>query len=198
MEEARAEDPRAELGIESAAFRPGVREDFERLYRASYPKIFRTLVALLGDTHLAEDCTQDAFVKAYRSWGSFKPEAPAEAWVHRIAINTAISARRRQRLREVGEVIRRLGRPSVQDPIEGVFADGLLEELRRLPPKQASMIVLRHLHGYSNREIGASLGISESTVASRLMAAKATLRARLRDISAGPDTSTGPGVIPRE
>ena len=55
----------------------------------------------------------------------------------------------------------------------------MLRELRRLPPKQAATIVLRHLHGYSNREIASVLGVPESTIATRLAAAKKTLRARL-------------------
>jgi RNA polymerase sigma factor (sigma-70 family) len=54
----------------------------------------------------------------------------------------------------------------------------LPRELRRLPPKQAAAIVLRHLHGYTNREIAGALGVPESTVATRLMMAKRRLRAR--------------------
>ena len=55
----------------------------------------------------------------------------------------------------------------------------LVRELRALPPKQAGALVLRHLHGFTNREIGAALGIPERTVASRLAAAKSRIRARL-------------------
>ncbi|TMF29957.1 MAG: hypothetical protein E6I29_07520, partial [Chloroflexi bacterium] len=65
------------------AFRPGNEADFERLYQASYGKILGTLTAMLGDRGAAEDCTQDAFERAYRKWPSFQPIAPAEAWVHR-------------------------------------------------------------------------------------------------------------------
>jgi RNA polymerase sigma-70 factor, ECF subfamily len=159
-------------------YRAGDREDFDRLYQATYPRIFRTLVSIVGDVAGAEDCTQEAFLKAFRAWRSWKRDAPAEAWLHRIAINTAISYRRRQALREVGELIRRLGRP-VEDPAEHAVGGDLVHELRRLPPKQAAAIVLRHLHGYTNREIAAALGVPESTVATRLMLAKRTLRARL-------------------
>lgn len=60
-----------------------------------------------------------------------------------------------------------------------VLSGDILRELRRLPTKQAAALVLRHLHGYSNREIAAALGVPESTIASRLMEAKRTLRARL-------------------
>src|SRR5713101_6276433 len=104
-------------------FTPGSEADFELLYQTSYGKILGTLTAMLGDRAAAEDCAQDAFERAYRKWSSWKPIAPAEAWVHRIAINAAVSHQRKMRLREVGEVIRRIGRPGLgpdpQDRIEG-------------------------------------------------------------------------------
>ena len=90
----------------------------------------------------------------------------------------AFSYRRKERLHEVGEVLRRLGRPKDPDPTELINAD-LVGELRALPPKQAAVIVLRFLHGFSNREIAFSLNVSERTIASRLAAAKARLRSRL-------------------
>lgn len=160
-------------------YTPGSKADFDRLYEATYQRIFRSLLLLTGSPSAAEDCTQDAFLKAFRAWPTWNREAPAEAWLHRIAINTAISYRRKQRLREVGEVLRRLGRPVDQSPGHPELGVDLARELRRLPPKQAAAVVLRHLHGYSNREIAASLGVPESTIASRLAEAKRTLRARL-------------------
>src|SRR5438270_1776694 len=95
-----------------AHYRPGDRSDFDRLYQASYPRLVRTLFALLGDVAAAEDCVQDAFVQAYKAWARWRPDAPAEAWLHRIALNQAHSYRRRQRIREAGELVRRLGRPA--------------------------------------------------------------------------------------
>lgn len=136
-----------------------------------------TLIGVLGDRAAAEDCTHDAFEKAYRSWSRWRQDAPPEAWVHRIAINTAISYQRYTRMREVGELIKRLGRPSAPpDPGSVAERSDLFNALRKLPPKQAAAIVLRHHHGYTNREIAAALEVPERTVASRLIAAKARLR----------------------
>jgi RNA polymerase sigma-70 factor (ECF subfamily) len=164
------------------AYKPGCEADFERLYQNSYGKILGTLTAMLGDHAAAEDCCQDAFERAYRKWSSWRPVAPAEAWLHRIAINTAISYQRRMKLREVGEVIRRLGRPGLApDPQDLVVRRGLAEALAKLPPKQAAAIVLRHYHGYTNRAIAHSLGIPERTVASRLAVAKARMREMLTE-----------------
>src|SRR5206468_12891533 len=101
----------------ASAYEPGNEADFERLYQTSYGRIVGTLTAMLGDRAAAEDCAQDAFERAYKKWATWQPIAPAEAWVHRIAINAAVSYKRKMRLREVDEVIRRIGRPrSAPDP----------------------------------------------------------------------------------
>jgi RNA polymerase sigma-70 factor (ECF subfamily) len=137
---------------------------------------------MLRDRAAAEDCTQEAFERAYKAWKSWRPDAPAEAWLHRIAINVAINGQRRERLQEVGALLRRVGRPTVPaDPAALAERSDLMVALRKLPPKQAAAIVLRHFHGYSNREIAISLGVPERTVASRLAAA----RARLQQLLAG-------------
>ena len=144
------------------AYQAGNEADFERLYLASYGKILGTLTAMLGDRAAAEDCAQDAFERAYKKWATWQPIAPAEAWVHRIAINAAVSYQRKMRLREVGEVIRRIGRPGLApDPQELVEHRDLATALAKLPPKQAAAIVLRHYHGYTNRAIAQALGIPE-------------------------------------
>ncbi len=162
------------------SYRPGNKEDFDQLYRTTYPRIFATLVMILKDRPAAEDATQEAFLRAFRAWKSWKEDAPAEAWMHRIALNVAFTKRRREQFQEVGMLVLRLGRPDDPDPTAGTHPD-LRQELRALPPKQAAAIVLRHLHGYSNREIALTLGIPERTVASRLAAAKARLKVRLGD-----------------
>lgn len=181
------------------AYRPGSAQDFDRLYRASYPRLVRTLTVVLRDPTAAEDCVQEAFVHAFKAWPRWKPDAPAEAWLHRIALNLAASQRRYQRLRGVGELLRRLGRPVLEgDPAAVAERGDLFEALRRLPPRQAAAIVLRHYHGYTNREIAATLGVPERTVASRLAAARERLQREL-----GPawnpemGTSQEPGVIHR-
>jgi len=154
--------------------------DFERLYRNTYRRILGTLITLLGDPAAAEDCTQDTFERAYKSWGTWRPDAPVEAWLHRIAINVAVSDRRRHRLRQAGELVKRLGRPApTPDPSTLAERSDLIRELRKLPTKQAAALVMRHYHGYSNVEIAAALGVPEQTVASRLAAARKQLQVTL-------------------
>lgn len=175
-------DEESSTGIKTAAeiYQPGSEADFERLYRNTYGRILGTLITLVHDRATAEDCAQEAYEKAFRRWKDWRPEAPAEAWLHRIAINVAISDRRYQRLRQVGEVVRRLGRPAPgPDPSEVAERSDLLAAMKKLPAKQAAALVLRHYHGYSNREIAAGLGVPEQTVASRLATARKHLQAVL-------------------
>jgi RNA polymerase sigma factor (sigma-70 family) len=173
--------------VDATGYRAGSRDDFDRLYRDSYERVFRTLVGLLRDRTAAEECVQEAFVRAYKAWPRWRPDAPAEAWLLRIAINQAGSYRRRESLRSIGETIRRLGHPSSAQFADPTHSAELLDAVRRLPTAQAAAIVLRFVHGYTNREIAASLGVAESTVASRLAMAKARLRADLE--------STGGGIL---
>ena len=172
---------RAELAPrQEATYEPGSEADFERLYRNTYRRILGTLITIVRDRAVAEDCAQETYERAFRNWKRWRPEASVEAWLHRIAINVAISDRRRQRLRQVGEVIRRLGRPDAgPDPSVMAERSDLLKAMKKLPPRQAAALVLRHYHGYSNREIAAALGIPEQTVASRLAAARKQLQAVL-------------------
>jgi len=162
---------------QSEPYQPGSEADFERLYRDTYRRTFGTLIILVRDRATAEDCAQETFERAYRNWAAWKPDAPVEAWLHRIAVNVAISNGRRQRLRQAGELIRRLGRPDPgPDPADVAERSDLIKAIKKLPTRQAAALVLRHFHGYSNREIAAALGIPEQTVASRLAAARKQLQ----------------------
>jgi len=162
-------------------YTPGSVEDFDRLYRSSFSRILYTIYAIVGDHAAAEDCAHDAFVRAFKAWSTWKPDAPAEAWLHRIAINVAYSHIRQRKLRDVGELVRRLGRPEpAKDPTELAGDSDLFRALSKLHPDQAAVIVLRHHHGYTNREIAFALGSPESTIASRLAKAKERLREELK------------------
>jgi len=106
-------------------------------------------------------------------------------------VNRAISYRRGAKLRTVGELLRRLGRPAhPTDPADEATRTDLLAALRSLPPKLAAAIVLRHYHGYNNREIAAALGVSERTIGTRLRQAGERLRAVIEaDFSLRPPSA---------
>jgi len=164
---------------DAGAFVPGSREDFDRLYRQTYAGLLRTAYGVLGDPSTAEDCVQEACLRAFEAWPRFRPDRHPVAWLQQITINVAISIRRRQKLRAVAEVLRRLGRPQ-PPPDPAVVADGaaIVAALAALPPKLSATFVLRHYHGYTNREIAASMRVSERTVGMWLSRARGQLRGR--------------------
>lgn len=162
------------------AYTPGSLADFDRLYRSSYPRVVRTLSGIVGSQSAAEDCAQEAFTRALRSWKRWHGAVPAEAWLHRIAVNTAISYRRREKIRALPSLLLRLGAPRAEDdPADWADSRSLVAELRRLPPKQSAAVVLRFYHGYTNREIAAAVGVSERTVGQRIADALRLLRKRI-------------------
>lgn len=158
-----------------------VRSRTSTAFTATATRVLRMLVGVLRGRSAAEECVRDALVKAFKAWPKWRPDAPVEAWLNRIALNVAISYRRREGLRTLGQVLSRFGSSrattGAHDPGE---SSELLTALRRLPPRQAAVLVLRFNHGYTNREIAASLGVAaESNVVSRVGAAKVSVRRQL-------------------
>lgn len=64
-------------------------ELFDSLYRENQPKVYRLALSLAGNTHDAEDITQEAFFRAFRSYGTFRQDSSFFTWIYRITINVA-------------------------------------------------------------------------------------------------------------
>lgn len=151
---------------------------FRELYEREYLAVFRTVRAMVMDAAAAEDLTQEAFVRAYRARDRYKPTAPPGAWLHRIAVNVAISHLRRQKLARV------LAPRLLLGPDNGGYdqaeARTVVERLlERLSPKLRAAVVLHFYHGYTREEIAAALGIPAGTVASRMAKAMTVMRNEL-------------------
>src|SRR5438445_12522217 len=128
---------RVQAVAETVAYQPGSLEDFDRLYRESYARVLRTLLGVLRDRAAAEECAQEAFVRAFQAWPRWRPDAPAEAWVHRIAFNVAVSHRRREALRTLAQTVLHLGRNGVSAVADAAAQrTELLGAMRPLPPQQ--------------------------------------------------------------
>ncbi|HEX6548681.1 MAG TPA: RNA polymerase sigma factor [Candidatus Dormibacteraeota bacterium] len=151
---------------------------FRELYEREYAAVFRTVRAIVLDAQEAEDVTQEAFVKAYRARDRYQPTAPVGAWLHRIAVNTAISHLRRRRLARLLPV--RLYSPNAGGEYDQVEARSVVEHaLAELSPKLRAVIALHYYVGLRREEIATALGVPSGTVASRLAKAVSTLRRRL-------------------
>jgi len=168
---------------------PGSDEDFDLLYRLTFDRVRQTcLVVLGGDPDAAEDCAQDTFVRAYRAWPRWRPQAPVEVWLHRIAVNVARSYRRRRLWRHLPLLTDRAAR---SQPLDETLV--VMRALSAIPITDAAALLLRYYHGYSGEEIAAGLGVPASTVRGRIVRARSRLRRLLADLEDTSSTSELPG-----
>jgi len=154
-----------------------VRDHSARVYRLAY--------RLTGNSHDAEDLTQEVFVRVFRSLSSYTP-GTFEGWLHRITTNLFLDmARRRQRIRFEGlgeETAARLGDggPSPAQAFDDRHLDTDIQAaLKALAPEYRAAVILCDIEGLSYEEIAAALGIKLGTVRSRIHRGRAQLRAAL-------------------
>lgn len=156
---------------------------FRELYERDYTAVFRTVYAIVLDRGEAEDLAQESFVRAYRARQTYQPSAPVGAWLHRIAVNLALSHLRRRKLSRFLPV--RLYTGPERDPNEQSDARSLVEQaLAELTPKLRAVVALHFYQGYTREEIASMLGVPSGTVASRMAKAMVLMRRRLE--SGGP------------
>jgi RNA polymerase sigma-70 factor, ECF subfamily len=152
--------------------------DFAAVYEACYQVVYRTVRGVVLDPQVAEDVTQDAFLKAYRARDRYQPTGRVEAWLCTIAAREAISRLRWATLQR--RLLDRGRRQAEESAPPTGLAERLDELLAVLSPRQRALVVLHFLHGYRYREIAAMLRIPEGTVASRLSQAMTLMRERAR------------------
>jgi RNA polymerase sigma-70 factor (ECF subfamily) len=157
---------------------------FEQLYRRHSARVHALCLRMTGNVATAEDCTQEAFVQAWRSLPRFETRSAFGTWLHRIAVNTVLQqVRRRHEVlgsgdsveREVAEV---LADPHAGDP--GRSRD-LEAAIASLPAGARHVLVLVGVYGHSHEEASQWLGIATGTCKAQLHRARALLRARLGD-----------------
>jgi RNA polymerase sigma-70 factor (ECF subfamily) len=143
-----------------------------------HPKIFRVVRGILGDWHRSEDVCQDVFLVLYRKLPGFRGQSALSTWVYRIAINAALKARRRDRLRDVGRLA--LGWKSTKGEAPPEFSfegDEVVEKLLRpLPEHWRSAVVLKECLDLSYAELAEVLGCTLGAVEQRIHRAMLSLR----------------------
>jgi RNA polymerase sigma-70 factor (sigma-E family) len=160
-------------------------ESFAEFVATRGTALLRTATLLCGARQDAEDLLQTALEKAYRHWGRLDADTDPEPYVRRILVNLVISrARRWKVLKEIATA--RLPERSTASPTHAVELRGaLIDELRRLGPRQRAVLVLRFWEDLSEAETARVLGCSVGTVKSQASRALAKLRERL-DVNAAP------------
>jgi RNA polymerase sigma factor (sigma-70 family) len=160
-----------------------VREHSARVYRLAY--------RLTGNQHDAEDLTQEAFVRVFRSLSNYTP-GTFEGWLHRITTNLFLDmVRRRQRIRfeglgdDAAERLRGREPSPAQVYDDRHFDDDIQMALDALAPEYRAAVVLCDIEGLSYEEIAVTLGVKMGTVRSRIHRGRAQLRDALAHRAAG-------------
>lgn len=162
---------------------------FEELVQRFQKRIFFAVMRVVNDMHLADDLTQEVFLKAHRSLARLKTPATFAGWLHRIALNHALDARkkiRRRREREVSggefEWIQAPTDPALVEVMDDVAGlKGALGEAMAALPKGQKVVFEMSLDPEVNQEdIAEVLGIPRGTVKSRLFHARKFLFQKLR------------------
>jgi len=162
-----------------AAARRGDRRAFEALYRQHVGAVNALCLRLSGDVTIAEDVTQEVFVRAWRKLDSFRGDAPFGAWLRRLAVNAALNDRR-SHSRRLARVV-----PIAAPERAGVRrTPGAAMDLERavaaLPPKARHVFVLAAIEGWTHAEVARELGVTEGTSKAQLYQARKSLREALR------------------
>jgi RNA polymerase sigma-70 factor (ECF subfamily) len=159
---------------------------FEDVVREHQDELYGAALRILGDPDAALDAANQAFMKAYRSIGSYDPSRPIRHWLLRIAVNEAITigrARTRDRARQAPEadaadVPDRAATPETET-LDRESRDGIRAAVARLPDLYREVVVLRYFNELSIDEVAAVLGRSPSTVGVQLLRARQLLRKAL-------------------
>lgn len=150
--------------------------DFGDFYRRTRPDIAKALALSIGDLDLATEATDEALARAFERWSAVAGLDRPEAWVYRVASNWAMSVFRRR-----ARSLHRLYQPDAADAA-AVADPSVHAAVAALDVKHRSVVVCRHLMGWTVTETATALGVSEGTVKSRLHRANAILRTRLHDL----------------
>jgi len=179
LAESRNDDPHVSSDEQQDVRRAmaGDMEAFERLYRTHVARIHGLTRRMLGED-LADEVTQDVFVRAWRKLGTFRGDSAFGTWLHRVAVNLVLARRKqlgRNRDRFVGD-----GEGAVQRATATRDSPAIRMELEaaltKLPDGARQVFVLHDVEGYRHREIAEYLGVTTGTTKAQLHRARMILR----------------------
>jgi RNA polymerase sigma-70 factor (ECF subfamily) len=125
----------------------------------------------------AADLTQEAFIRVYRAWRSFKPGTSFHSWIYRIVTNLHRDElrRRKGRFYQEEEIPEQAVQP-IEEYVERQLSEPVSRALADLTAEQRQIVLLADIEGFSYQEIGKIVGCSVGTVRSRLHRARGQLR----------------------
>jgi RNA polymerase sigma-70 factor (ECF subfamily) len=167
-----------------AAFRRRDANGVRALYRRYGPLVYAVAHRVLGDHQLAEEASQQTFVRAWQAADRIDVDRDPASWLATIAKRSAIDVYRREARRPAGALSdvaaddrALVSLPPDLDVLDAVWH--VRRAIEALPPDEASIVRMQHLDGMTQSEIAAQLGISLGTVKSRSHRAHRRLAALL-------------------
>ena len=164
--------------------RSGDARAFERLYREHAGKVYGLCLRMTRDAALAEDCTQETFINAWRALNRFETRSSVGTWLHRIAVNVALGKRRKVTPLLVDSDS--VGTSGEDEPVETEWTletplevNEIETAIDGLPDGARDVLVLHAIYGYSHAEAAEMLGVAEGTCKAQLHRARGLLRDRL-------------------
>jgi RNA polymerase sigma-70 factor (ECF subfamily) len=157
----------------------------EELYNLFSSKMMGVTLRYVKSFEEAQDVLQDGFIKVFEKLDTFSNEGSLEGWVRRIVVNTALDYLRRIKNEkfhvDVDEVNYLLADQTVI--LESMATDDLLKMIQTMPVGYQTVFNLYAIEGYTHREIGEQLGVSENTSKSQYSRARLFLKKKLEEIN---------------
>ncbi|HET6994804.1 MAG TPA: sigma-70 family RNA polymerase sigma factor [Chitinophagaceae bacterium] len=155
----------------------GNRRMQEELYRRFSPRMYAVCLRYATSSEEAEDILQEGFIKIFKKLDSYRGDGSFEGWIRRIFVNTAIEHfRRRRYLQPVTEKEENTVEGKYLSVLDSLAEKDILELIRQLSPGYRTVFNMYVVEGYTHKEIGDMLGISEGTSKSQLSRAKVILQ----------------------
>jgi RNA polymerase sigma-70 factor (ECF subfamily) len=158
--------------------------EFDDFYTSSFARVTGQVYAMIGDRDEAQECVQEAFVRAWQHRRTLQKAEHPEAWVRTTAYRLAVS-RWRRTVRGRRPADRAVG-AAVTAPAPSEAHVAVVEALKQLPEAQRRAIVLHHLADLPVHEVARETGVPEGTVKARLSRGRAALAALLSDPQSDP------------
>ena len=155
----------------------------EQLYRQFSGAMYGLCLQYTSDEDDAKDILQDGFVKVFKKIDQVKEPKAFPGWIRRVIINTALEKYRSQVLVQRMDESQQSFKEEVSgDVLDQLNAEVLVELIQELTPKYRMVFNLYAIEGYSHKEIGEMLEISEGTSKSNLSRARAILQEKVKKL----------------
>jgi len=155
----------------------GDRRMQEELYRRFSPRMYAVCLRYAGNSEEAQDILQEGFIKIFKKLDTFRSEGSFEGWIRRIFVNTAIEHfRRKKYLQPVTEKEESTLEGNYLSVLDNLAERDILDLVQQLSPGYRTVFNMYVVEGYTHKEIGDIMGISEGTSKSQLSRAKVILQ----------------------